>query len=273
MAAISACHIGFGDKSVGQHPLICRFMKGAHRKLPVDIPLVPLWDLSVVLDALCEHPFEPLEAVNLKYVALKTVLLLALTSAKRVSELQALSISPACLQFAPGLSRVRFRPNPAFVPKVLDSAHSYPAVELEAFHPPPFSSDEERRLNCLCPVRALQMYVNRTAGLRKADQLFVSWATPHMGKPVSSQRLSHWIVEAISLAYACRGVQPPQGLRAHSTRGVPTSWALFRGISIEEICAAACWASPHTFVRFYRLDVSGPSLAKAVLQPRIAGSL
>lgn len=28
-ATISACHVGFGDKSVGQYPLVCRFMKGA----------------------------------------------------------------------------------------------------------------------------------------------------------------------------------------------------------------------------------------------------
>ena len=35
---------------------------------------------------------------------------------------------------------------------------------------------------------------------------------------------------------------------------------------MEDICAAASWASPHTFVRFYRLDVSGPSLAHAVLE-------
>ncbi|KAK7907217.1 hypothetical protein WMY93_015829 [Mugilogobius chulae] len=155
-------------------------MKGARRKLPVVKPLVPLWDLSVVLDALCHHPFEPLEAVALKYVALKTVLLLALTSAKRVSELQSFSVSPTCMQFAPGLSKVHLRPNPAFMPKV-EPAYSCPTLEIAAFHPPPFSSPEEQQLHSLCPVRALRVYVDRTAGLRKADQLFVSWASSHMG--------------------------------------------------------------------------------------------
>ena len=82
-------------------------------------------------------------------------------------------------------------------------------VELSAFHPPLFSSAEEQRLNTLCPVRALHVYVSRSAAFRKGDQLFVSWATPHRGKPLSHQRLSHWIVEAISLAYGCRGLQPP----------------------------------------------------------------
>ena len=178
LAAISACHVGFGDKPAGQHPLVCRFMKGARRKLPVSRPLVPLWDLSVVLDALSHHPFEPLEAVGMTFVSLKVVLLLALTTAKRVSDLQALSIRPSCLQFAPGISKVCLRPNPAFVPKVVESTYRCLTVELSAFHPPPFSSAEEQRLNTLCPVRALHVYVSRSAAFRKGDQLFVFWALP-----------------------------------------------------------------------------------------------
>lgn len=55
LAAISACHVGFGDRSAGQHPLISGFMKGAKRKLAVSRPLVPLWDLSIVLEALSQH--------------------------------------------------------------------------------------------------------------------------------------------------------------------------------------------------------------------------
>ncbi|XP_072235172.1 uncharacterized protein [Leuresthes tenuis] len=266
LAAISACHMGLGDKPVGQHPLVCRFMNGVRRKLPVSRPMVPLWDLAVVLDALSQHPFEPLEGVGLKFLSLKTALLLALTTAKRVSDLQALSTRSPCLQFSPGLSKVCLRPNPAFIPKVVESAYRCPTVELKAFPPPPFGSAEESRLNALCPVRALRVYVDRTASFRGTDQLFVSWATPHKGKPLSRQRLSRWIVEAIVLAYRCRGLQPPAGLKAHSTRSMATSWALFKGIRVEDICAAASWSSRHTFVRFYRLNVSGPSLAHAVLE-------
>lgn len=166
-------------------------------------------------------------------------------------ELHALSVSPSCLQFAPGLTKVPFCPNPAFVPKVVDSAYRCPSTEFAAFHPPPFSSPEEQKSNSLCPVRALQMYVRRTAGFRTHDQLFVSWATPHKGKPLSCQRLSHWTIYAIFLAYICRGIQPPKGLRAHSTRRMATSWALLRGVSVQDIFSAGIWAMPHTFVRFY----------------------
>ncbi len=41
----------------------------------------------------------------------------------------------------------------------------------------------------------------------------------------------------------------------HSTRGVASSQALFRGVPLEDICVAAGWSSPRTFVKFYNLDV------------------
>lgn len=265
LAAISACHVGFEGVSVGRHPLICRFMKGVKRLRPVSKCLVPSWDLAMVLNALTRAPFEPLENVHIKLLSLKTILLLALVSAKRVGELHALSVHRTCLVFGPDDSKVTLLPNPAFVPKVSDSAYNCSALELCAFYPPPFSSEEERKLHTLCPVRALRCYVNRTRSFRKNDQLFVSWATQCKGKPISSQRLSHWMVEAIELAYTSMGLHSPAGLKAHSTRGMATSWALFKGVSVGDICAAASWASPHTFIRFYRLDVTAPSMAHAVL--------
>ncbi len=44
LAVISACHIGFDNKTVGQHPLVCRFMKGA---LPVLKPISPLMGFGI----------------------------------------------------------------------------------------------------------------------------------------------------------------------------------------------------------------------------------
>ncbi len=75
------------------------------------------------------------------------------------------------------------------------------------------------------------------------------------GLATSKQRISHWVRDAISLAYEARELPSPLSLRAHSTRGVASSQALFRGVPLEDICVAAGWSSPHTFVRFYNLDV------------------
>lgn len=80
--------------------------------------LVPPWDLAVVLEGLKSAAFEPLQGADLKLVSLKTVLLLALASAKRVSDIHALSVHPFCVQFFSGDVRMI---NPAFVPTVLGS--------------------------------------------------------------------------------------------------------------------------------------------------------
>ena len=49
LAAISACHMGINGKTVGQHPLVCRFVRGARRLRPVSKHLSPGWDLPLVL--------------------------------------------------------------------------------------------------------------------------------------------------------------------------------------------------------------------------------
>ncbi len=106
-----------------------------------------------------------------------------------------------------------------------------------------------------CPVRALRHYVDRTQSFRTSDQLFVCHGGRQKGNAVSKQRMAHWIVDAITLAYQAQGVPCPFRLRAHSTRSVASSWALARGASLTNICRAAGWATPNTFARFYSLRV------------------
>ena len=107
--------------------------------------------------------------------------------------------------------------------------------------------------------------MQKTCGSRSTNQLFVSYKAGGKHEAVGRASLSRWIVEAIKAAYMSTGTQPPEALRAHSTRGVATSWALARGASVREICESANWASPSTFVAFYHLDVSASSVAHAVL--------
>ncbi|KAL1268394.1 hypothetical protein QQF64_033757 [Cirrhinus molitorella] len=140
-----------------------RFMRGARRLSRVSKLLIPPWDLSVVLNALSQPPFEPIENTDLKLLSLKVAMLLALSTVKRVGELHALSVHNSCMQFAMDFSRVTLKTNPAFVPKVSESTLAYRQVDLRSFHLPPFSSSEEERLHCLCPVRGLRHYVDRTS--------------------------------------------------------------------------------------------------------------
>lgn len=106
--------------------------------------------------ALSCHPFELIEVVELKLLSIKKALLISLTTAKRVSDLQALSVHPSCLQMAQRPTTACLRPNPAFVPKLRESSSRCPTLELLAFHPPPFLSEEDKRLCTLCPVWTLE---------------------------------------------------------------------------------------------------------------------
>ena len=44
-------------------------------------------------------------------------------------------------------------------------------------------------------------------------------------------------------------------VRAHDTRRLATSWALFNGASVQEIMQAAHWVNESTFTSFYMRDV------------------
>ncbi len=94
------------DVPLGRHRLVSSFMRGVKRLRPVLPPSFPSWDLSVVLKGLLEPPFEPLESAPVRILTLKVTLLLALASFKRVGDLQALSVSESCTEFAPGLVKV-----------------------------------------------------------------------------------------------------------------------------------------------------------------------
>ncbi len=63
------------------------FLRGARRLNPPRPPSLPSWDLALVLRALITVPFEPLQSVELKFLSMKTLLLMALASIKRVGDL------------------------------------------------------------------------------------------------------------------------------------------------------------------------------------------
>ncbi len=114
VAAIAAHHDAVDGKSLGKHDLVIRFLRGARRLNPLRPHLVPSWDLPSVLSALRGAPFEPLQSVELKFLSLKTVLLSALATVKRVGDLQAFSVDDSCLEFGPADSHVVLR-TPAWI--------------------------------------------------------------------------------------------------------------------------------------------------------------
>ncbi len=165
VAAIAAHHDAVDGRSLGKHDLIVRFLKGARRMNPSRPPLVPSWDLSIVLAGLQRGPFEPLDSVELKFLSLKTALLTVLTSIKRVGVFQAFSVSEECLVFGPVYSHVVLRPWPGYLPKVPTTPFRDQVVNLQALP----SEEADPALALLCPVRALRIYMDRTRSVRSSD--------------------------------------------------------------------------------------------------------
>ncbi|KAI2667001.1 Non-reducing polyketide synthase PKS8-1 [Labeo rohita] len=244
VAALSACHALIDGAPLGSHPLLSRFLRGARRLRPPVKTKIPSWDLAIVLEGLVGTPFEPLESASDKLLTLKMVFLMAITSLKRIGDMQALSISPSCLDFAPGMVKVILHPHPDYLPKVPFSA-AHPVI-LEAFCPPPFITPEQEKSHRLCPVRVLQAYVHRTSQWRKSEQLFVCYGVHNRGAAATKQTMSHWVRDAIALAYEARSQAPPIGLRAHSTRGVASSSALARGAPLQQAFLRSCETHLHS---------------------------
>ncbi len=115
---------------------VTKFLQGARRMNPPRPRTVPPWNLPNVPRALKGSRFEPLQSSSLRVLSLKTALLLALASVKRVGDLHALSVNPACLEFGPNNSKVVLKPRLGCVPKVLSTPFRAQVITLSMFSPP-----------------------------------------------------------------------------------------------------------------------------------------
>ncbi len=185
-----------------------------------------------------------------------------------MGDLHTFSVDSDCICFGPGDCSVTLRPRPGYMPKSLSTPFKTKTVSLSALSSESSTLLDADAQTSVCPVRALSIYIDRSASFRQSDQLFVCYGGCAKGRAVSKQRLSHWIVDAITAAYTCRGLECPLHIRAHSTRVISSSWAWSRGMSIQDICVAASLSSQKTFARFYKLDVKSLSVP-ALWEPRL----
>lgn len=225
---------------IGQHPNIIRLLKGVFNSRPPVLKLVPEWDLPKVLDLLKKPPFEPLKSVPLKYLTWKTVFLVAISTYRRSSDLQALTLGSGSISIQNrGIT---------FVRQGLSKTDRPNHIAKKIFVP---SFKEDKRLD---PTRALKVYLKKTSCFRSSEGentgFFLSVNEPH--NPVTSQTISKWLVQLIKLAYT----DPSMKVRGHSTRAIGPSWALYNGASVKGILKAADWSKETTFTRFYLRDVN-----------------
>ncbi|XP_070583499.1 uncharacterized protein [Erythrolamprus reginae] len=238
-------------RSLAYHPWVKDFMRGASNQHSPPVRRFPSWDLTLVLRALTKPPFEPLRSIPLQLLSIKTAFLVAITSARRVSELSALSVRPDLCIFYP--DRVVLRLDPSFIPKVNTEFHRKQELILPDFcthgsHP------SELRWHKIDVRRAVKIYIRWTETFRKMEKLFISFSQDKKGLGLSSTSISRWIRDCIAEAYKARNQPIPAGVTAHSTRSAATSAAWVTQASIDDICRAARWSVPSTFIRHYKLD-------------------
>ncbi len=181
------------------------------------------------------------------------------------------------MDFAPGLVKVTLRPRPGLHSQGLVHVVSFSSGHSSLFPSPSLCFKWGWETPHALPGQGIEAVCGSLQGLEKIPpviDLFWCW----------SPRACHVKAEDFSLGERCYfaglwgsgNSNSPLSLRAHSTRGVASSQALFRGVPLEDICVAAGWSSPHTFVRFYNLDVwygsrfSGPVCLN---RPYVVGSL
>ena len=256
-SAISKFHKGLNGKPVGQNMQICRFLKGAFNAKPPVKSLLPSWDLAVVLEGLRKPPFAPSKSISMKCLTWKTAFLIAITSGRRCSEMQALGRKSPYIRFEAG--GVRLRTVPGFLPKTATPIHLGQDIVV-----PEYSEKE------LCPRRTIKIYIKRTTEVvsNSENHLFVTFGGQEKGRQVSKRTISGWLVKVIKETHDSQG-KLVGNVRAHSTRAMTASWAMFNRASFIDVLKAADWRTGSTFARHYKLDLwrnREGLVGKAVLQ-------
>ena len=246
---------------------------------PVSSSRVPPWDLSRVLSFLHGPPFEPLASCPLRELTRKVLFLLALATARRVGELHAVS---SVVSFSSGDVYLSYLPE--FRAKSESEARPLPrSFRVRSLSDFVGCFPDEL---LLCPVQALQVYLDRTLSLpARPHTLFVSPRAP--SRSLSKNALSFFFQSVIADSYSSAGFplpvvsfsasahsssssRPRSSFRAHGVRGVAASWAFLRNASLSSVLEAATWSSASVFTSFYLSDVLFSSSQGFGLGPVVA---
>ncbi|MPC63229.1 hypothetical protein E2C01_057324 [Portunus trituberculatus] len=213
---------------------------------------LPAWDLSLVLRSLLRPPYEPLLTALLRDVSLKTVFLLALTSARQISGLHGLS---AEVRHSKGWTSMTFSFVPDFLAKSqYPGQHSFDEFTIPALLD--FVGEDEVD-HLLCPVCTVREILRMTRDCRPASsRLLVTVSDPR--RAVHPHTLSKWIRQVIRRAYVSVSEEELRLLKvnAHEVQAITTS-VLFRKVkSLDLVLKAGTWKSMTTFAFFYLRDVT-----------------
>ena len=199
-----SCVISIDNVPVGEHPLVCRFVKSAFERKPPSRKYYAIWDVRQVLNS----------SLSLMELSLKLFMLLALVSIQRKQTLLQLNIHNEYLK----------KSDEEFVfilskhVKKSRSNYSIPAVII-----PRYTLDTD-----ICSYVCLEDYIERTKSLRHDDVLLISTIKPHGA--IGSHTLARWIKTVLQLAGLDIDMFKP-----HSTRHAASTAAYQASVSLDEV--------------------------------------
>ncbi|CAH3183232.1 unnamed protein product [Porites lobata] len=175
--------------SIGNHPLVVRFLKGVFNLRPP----VPRY----------KETLSPVSSLSLKNLSLKLVMLLSLATAQRGQTLHLLDIN-LMSTYDPSIVFTFNKP----------LKQSNPKTQVKPLVLKAYTHDES-----LCVFSTLKEYLQRTETLRvTGSPLLISFQKPH--KAVSRDTISRWIRTVMQLSGINLDVY-----KAHSTRAASVSAA------------------------------------------------
>ena len=243
------------QKTLGDDPLVSRLLKGIfQKKPPASRSNRATWDASSVLTTL--RDWGTPDKLNYAKLSMKVVTLVALFSARRVSDLVLLRTTKEHLQ----VSDEKVTMFCDFGAKQDRPGHVNPPIVLRAY--------EDKRL---CPVAHIKAYIKITEKKRRGKQngshFFLTKVFPF--GPAKLFTLRSWIVEVLKES----GIAASAG----STRAAAATYASVSRISLARIMEAADWSRVSTIHRHYvrilpasvleRIRLEADTVQSALLTP------
>lgn len=231
-SAINSLSKTVSNVDINNDSLITRFMKGVFNSRPALPKYQSIWDVNTVLRYLAQMNTTPLLMLSAKL----SMLFLLLT-AQRCQTLHLICVDDVTLS------------NDMIV---ISTPHLL-KTSRPGHHQKPFTFEYYKPNNNLCIGKCLQVYLDRTRGLRSTNKLMISTLKPH--GPASKQTIARWIKLILQRA----GVD--DCFKPHSTRAASSSMASMCGIPLTLIVKSAGWKNVNTFAKYYQKPLTDESVS------------
>ena len=191
----------------------------------------PNWDLNVVLRYIENYagPFSN------EFLLRKSAFLILLATGWRISELQACVRSPEYCKFS--TDSLSLRPHPSFMAKNETPTTRWHHLKIIRL------TDEQGTTNVLCPVRALETYINLNQGARGKIYL-----NDDNSKELSIFQLSTHVCRLILRA------EPNARAKVHDVRKFAASTSAAESFNLGKISEAIGWKNVSVFVKSYLFE-------------------